>query len=708
MPATESDASSSSSRIQESARFESSSTKFEEAALESSTKSQRGSRGLSFSKIGVQSIWMKAIPKNFHSPRQIASEIRRLRGHSKSSIHERHRDFDTMRIVSPHRDMCRDLESEERKIAEEQVLKLSVEDPFIYLLFQECSREIQSKYHPSHDARFEILDEAVKNIHLKWSKLIADYSFRKNGYELDPEIMQSRCEALKETFRIENHPYIAVEYLPHVMALKFQYDEDLELLRQLWDHFLDCVEERGNLKVWIKNLDLCFRNIIVSRKPVDDFASPAQLARIAVYLVAHPKKVPFTLTTLFALPELNLRGPKDSSIYDATFSYLTPMGQWDLAKVSIYALSFIRSVRRSSNDEDFDLASYIQNFEMDMPLQQTIFGPQTRTWVKLYEVVDDAIATCRDACGIVNNGTLQDSVHRDMVELVGSSLRLITTLGDRENWSIIVREHFFLSQSVDIDCYHKREMLLEFREKTSYIEVLNDRERTQTQHQVTSGICRLTTIPQFRNVPYLRRYRMNGKLYITQEALPESLLQVINPWNRHNTFESLTVDIMHLDINVLTYLQINSGTTTPIFDCTGHYPILAGYEAFTGEPLYIAFVRREIFDGSSPWYFTTVKDGAPSVTYTDEVGEDHVTNVFFVLVLRHDPTDLPMSHSNEREGAMDPTGPVSWIEFWPHKRDESYGNETLRGDSLLTMFFEESRLRVVEERRVLDIIDGFS
>ncbi|KLO09818.1 hypothetical protein SCHPADRAFT_892822 [Schizopora paradoxa] len=75
----------------------------------------------------------------------------------------------------------------------------------------------------------------------------------------------------------------------------------------------------------------------------------------------------------------------------------------------------------------------------------------------------------------------------------------------------------------------------------------------------------------------------------------------------------------------------------------------------TEEPLYAAAVHQEI---NSPWYFTMVKDGASSATYTDEVGEEHVTQEFFVLALRHDPIDLPLQDVQRRAGAKDPTGPV--------------------------------------------------
>ncbi|KLO08607.1 hypothetical protein SCHPADRAFT_893760 [Schizopora paradoxa] len=484
------------------------------------------------------------------------------------------------------------------------------------------------------------------------------------------------------------------------MALKFQYIEDLELLLQLWDHFLDCVAARIDLQVWVKNLDLCFKNIILSRKPLSYFASPIQLARIAVYLVEHATEVPFTLTTFFAPPEFNLRGG-GNSIYDTSFSYLTPVGQWDLAKVSSYATSFATSVERNKFNNEYDLSSYVLNFGLDTPLQRTVFGPRTRPWVKLFAVVDDVIGMYRSSLGLVNNGTLRDSAYRNLVELVSLALRSITT-GAEDLIRFKARQYFFLSQSVDIDRYYKREMLLEFRENTPYIETLNDRERFQAQLNIPNGIRHLTIIPQFRNVPYLRRYRIHGKLYIAQESAPEHLLHILSPWNRNTYNTKFAVDTMFLNEHALVYLQIHGGTMS--FNCTGHYPILAGYEEGTGEALYIAFARQ---NPHSPWYFTTVKDGASSATYTDENGEEKTALVFFVLALRHDPADLSPSYLPHRRGAKDPTGTVYWVEFWPRTDHYYFHNITLNDDRLLMVFLEENRRRKEEECRVFDVLDGF-
>ncbi len=96
------------------------------------------------------------------------------------------------------------------------------------------------------------------------------------------------------------------------------------------------------------------------------------------------------------------------------------------------------------------------------------------------------------------------------------------------------------------------------------------------------------------------------------------------------------------------------------FDVTAHCPVLAGYD-LTGEPLFIALYP--FLHG----YFTCIKNGASHATFIIS-GRTESVHCFYVLVLRHDPVDskpIAVPH-----GAMDPTGPVFWLNYWP-KRDPS-------------------------------------
>ncbi|KLO09811.1 hypothetical protein SCHPADRAFT_943343 [Schizopora paradoxa] len=293
--------------------------------------------------------------------------------------------------------------------------------------------------------------------------------------------------------------------------------------------------------------------------------------------------------------------------------------------------------------------------------------------MELCRIVEDALSTYRRANGLVDNGKLRESVHRDLISLAGMALRskIITIMGEVDIAK--ARANFFIAQSVFVDRYHKREVLLHFCENTMYTEIVCDRHLFQMQRSREDGIHDITYIPQFMNVPCLRRFRIDGKYYITVERVPELMRRLRSA----DSIEDLVVDTMLLNGRTVTFLHVDGKSR--LFDCTGHFPILVGYDTASGQPLYVAVLRA---NPDAPWYFTTVEDGASSVTYTDEVGEvhHHVVQDFFVLALRYDPVDLPSIDSYYRRGAKDPTGPVYWLEFFPQK-DERYKGSVEYDDS---------------------------
>ncbi len=102
------------------------------------------------------------------------------------------------------------------------------------------------------------------------------------------------------------------------------------------------------------------------------------------------------------------------------------------------------------------------------------------------------------------------------------------------------------------------------------------------------------------------------------DYLPESLIVK----GYQNLLGDFSVDTMLLDGHTMVCLSVDGRkfantsnfTFSGGFDCTGHYPILAGYTP-TGEPLYVAVVHVDLL-----WHFTTVIEGAPYADYFDEVG----------------------------------------------------------------------------------------
>lgn len=143
---------------------------------------------------------------------------------------------------------------------------------------------------------------------------------------------------------------------------------------------------------------------------------------------------------------------------------------------------------------------------------------------------------------------------------------------------------------------------------------------------------------------------------------------------------------MAIDGNMVLWLRVEAGRHQP-FDVTGHYPILAGYDEADGAALYVAAHKYD-----SVYHFTHVKNGARTVRYTDEIGEVHAVGKFFVLALRCDPMDLPLPHPRIPESAMDQTGPLYWLKFWPQKdpdycaRSDSGTSDDSHLESLLNSY----------------------
>jgi len=167
------------------------------------------------------------------------------------------------------------------------------------------------------------------------------------------------------------------------------------------------------------------------------------------------------------------------------------------------------------------------------------------------------------------------------------------------------------------------------------------------------------------------------------DYLPELPFTVVER-GYHNLLDDFCVDTMLFDGHTMVCLHDDGWFRN--FNGTGHFPILAGYDP-TGEALYIAAVRLDLL-----WHFTTVKEGASAAVYSDEIGETHTAEEFFVLGLRHDPSDFPPPYPRARKGAMDPTGPVFWLGFWPEKDPE---------------YFEDARL-VDHDRLLESFLDGFA
>jgi len=210
--------------------------------------------------------------------------------------------------------------------------------------------------------------------------------------------------------------------------------------------------------------------------------------------------------------------------------------------------------------------------------------------------------------------------------------------------------------------------------------------------RVVAGSYAGTNLHMFDNVPYLRRFRADGKLFITSDHLPEPPNLFIKRFSTR-TLADFCIDTMSMKGDMVLWLSAAGHRTSDApFLPTGHYPILAGYR--DESVLYVAAVKI-----NQVYYFTCVEEGAYSVTYTDEFGETHNSRQFLVLTLRHDPSDITQPYPHIPDGAMDPTGPLHWLKFWPEK-DPDYlaaSDSAAMDDNLL-----EAHLRSCDGRAAGD------
>ncbi len=176
--------------------------------------------------------------------------------------------------------------------------------------------------------------------------------------------------------------------------------------------------------------------------------------------------------------------------------------------------------------------------------------------------------------------------------------------------------------------------------------------------------------------------------------------------------DELHIDIMELCRDTVVSLgivsselrkpmEMKSATPKPppvsdTFTVDGHYPVRLGTSC-DGRELYVA--------GDCPfvnWEYGFVGEGATSMEYADfESDLPRVTWIssayYRVVALRHNPSDMLLPYPRIPEGAMDQTGPLFWLKFWP-RRDpdlvvadqleqlESFFNCCLVSDGLVDEF----------------------
>ncbi len=111
-------------------------------------------------------------------------------------------------------------------------------------------------------------------------------------------------------------------------------------------------------------------------------------------------------------------------------------------------------------------------------------------------------------------------------------------------------------------------------------------------------------------------------------------------------------------------------------DLTGYYPVLAGFDA-SGTALYV----HEPAANSYAPVFARVANGDSMLQIEGKNRNLSATKSLRVLGLRHDPSDIHPPYPCAPLGAMDPTGPIHWLAFWPKKDPEFPDNPFWFGDA---------------------------
>ncbi len=145
-------------------------------------------------------------------------------------------------------------------------------------------------------------------------------------------------------------------------------------------------------------------------------------------------------------------------------------------------------------------------------------------------------------------------------------------------------------QSVDIDRYCKNAIHEKLQYDTIAINMLNARSRSLNRIKVVDGLYDLAFIRLFENVPYLRRFRINGTYFITSlvrfncTVLP---IIVLNMFITATISQSRRISSSEADINCLTIsLSIPCslmGIRSYVFASTvdGHVSIARGTTRFS-------------------------------------------------------------------------------------------------------------------------------
>jgi len=432
--------------------------------------------------------------------------------------------------------------------------------------------------------------------------------------------------------RDPNFSFLAARYLCCALELLLE-ENNIRCLVGIWRSYMDEASVNPDAIEW-SNFNDCIKALHSSGRPITTFVSPNCLAGFAMQIARYANILPDVFPVFFSRPVLSYTMQStDIKGHIKNRVIFEKISNPNVDRLSSFCSEFMKSL------SFFDTPNFTALFSHPNNIHHTVLASEeTRDYFRL---VDGALETYRDGL----------TTHTEVRNV--RSIRHWTTDGlsdpdfkDRE------LQLFLLARYVGIDRYCKRTMW----EMKPHPLLLSSSLINNVLSLV--GGTKETTLPIFDNVPYLRRFRLRDRFLIASDYLPEPSNLLVEGFTS-NVLRDFSVDTLVLAPDAVLWLRIVGHRS--LFKATGHYPILAGFGP-RGEELYVAAAK--VYD---VYYFSYVRDGAWTVTYTDEVGKEHKTDKFFVLVLRHDPSDINPPYPRTPSGAVDPTGPLHWLKFWPEK-----------------------------------------
>ncbi|KLO06070.1 hypothetical protein SCHPADRAFT_946399 [Schizopora paradoxa] len=602
----------------------------------------------------VRSIPHRLALRNIDS---IVKEIEKIRRHHETTINERHyhhaserpRKIDKSSRLDQLSKRLQEYAWSAEPLAKEraidEALRLSVEDEDLRLVFQSrffYYSTIQATFGRQHNFFRHDNDK----VHDLWSTVLSTCASANS----ESRYLELNYLKLADSLKHDHHSFIAARYLRHVLDSRLSGNE-LYFLVKLWHHYLDFALKIARTIAIGQRLKL-FQYYIIEWPIFNEclqvlplgvlkiaFAPARQIGYLALRLINIGSRslVPNFFSIFYGKPTLALEGlnsgfqPSSEKLSTYRFSF---------RHLPLYHGALLNSVSDSDPKKvSFGRGKFFEGTVLEAsslwPQYFGVLGVVSKYYGSGILLIGSSLfylASCKKDNAVRANASAITALNTFFSRSIEE---LQSNIPDGQALAAFLVESF---AAIDLYCQNAVET---FNGLAGYVDISPIRLKTIRER------IEVPSIPLFDNVPYLRRFTMNGHVYLASDFLPEPPVMVMGGFDVNN---DLIVDTMSLGGELVIWLRIY-GSLSP-FSSGGHYPIHAT------DDHYVAAVKSQHI-----YYFTSVEEDASSVTYKDELGEEHSTSDFFVLAQRHEDTKF------------------EWREFWP-KRDPSYSaaSESARRD----------------------------